>query len=241
MMRPLTLIPPLIILGILIGGIFFAYILTHPPTPKVVVTIQEGATVSDINKILRGKGVLTEDLPQLLEGYLFPDTYEFFIPSDAAVVEAKFAENFNQKVRTIVPVGSSEKDLREILTKASLIEKEVPDLSDRKIVAGIMVKRLENNIPLQIDASLCYIKDPPCFPIIESDKKADSPFNTYLHKGLPLHPISNPGVDAVLAALNPVATPYWYYLSDPKSKKTIFSRTLDEHNDNIVKYLNTAN
>lgn len=240
-MRPLTLISPLTTLGVLIGGIFFAYVLTHPSTPKVVVTIKEGATVSDINKILKEKGVLTEDLPQDLEGYLFPDTYEFFIPSDTAVVEAKFTENFNQKVRTIIPAGLSEKDLKEILTKASLIEKEVPDLSDRKVVAGIIVKRLENNVPLQIDASLCYDKDASCFPITESDKKLSSPFNTYLHKGLPPHPISNPGVDAVLAALNPVATPYWYYLSDPKSKKTIFSKTLDEHNDNIVKYLNTAN
>ena len=223
------------------GSILAAYILTRPQVPKVVVTIREGATVNDINKLLREKGVLTEDLPQDLEGYLFPDTYEFFVPSDVAVVKAKFGENFNQKVRTVIPVGSSEKDLKEILTKASLIEKEVPDSFERKIVAGIMVKRLKNNIPLQVDASLCYGKDSPCFPITESDKKVSSPFNTYLYRGLPPHPISNPGVDAILAVLDPLTTPYWFYLSDPKSRKTIFSRTLDEHNDNIVKYLNTTN
>ncbi len=240
-MRPIALISPLIILGILGGGALFAYVLTHPQVPKVVVTIKEGATVGDINKLLRGKGVLTEDLPQYLEGYLFPDTYEFFVPSSAAAVEAKFGENFNQKVRTIIPVGLSEKDLKEILTQASLVEREVPDSFERKIVAGIMMKRLKNNIPLQLDASLCYGKDSPCFPITESDKKAGSPFNTYLYSGLPPHPISNPGVDAILAVLNPVTTPYWFYLSDPKSKKTIFSKTLDEHNDNVVKYLNTTN
>ncbi|MEX2033421.1 MAG: endolytic transglycosylase MltG [Candidatus Colwellbacteria bacterium] len=240
-MRPPALISPLIILGILGGSVLFAYILTHPQAPKVVVTIREGATVNDINKLLREKGVLAEDLSEDLEGYLFPDTYEFFVPSGVAVVEARFRENFNQKIRPIIPAGSSEEDLKEILTKASLIEKEVPDFSERKIVAGIMMKRLENNIPLQLDASLCYEKDPPCFPITRFDKKLSSPFNTYLYSGLPPRPISNPGVDAVLAVLNPVATPYWFYLSDPESKKTIFSRTLDEHNDNIVKYLNTTN
>src|SRR3989344_9619906 len=239
-MRPPALISPLIILGILGGGILFAYVLTHPQAPKAAVTIREGATVNDINKLLRKKGVLTEDLSEGLEGYLFPDTYEFFVPSGTAAVEAKFRKNFNQKIRTIIPVGSSEEDLKEILTKASLIEKEVPDSSERRIVAGIMMKRLEKNIPLQLDASLCYEKDPPCFPITKSDKKLSSPFNTYLYSGLPPRPISNPGVDAVSAVLNPVATPYWFYLSDPKSKKTIFSKTLDEHNDNIVKYLNTT-
>ncbi len=240
-MRLLAPIFSLIILGTLGGGILFTYVLTHPQVPKVVVTIREGATVNDINKLLREKGVLTEDIPQNLEGYLFPDTYEFFVPSDAAALETKFRENFNQKVRTIIPVGSNEEDLKEILTKASLVEKEVPDSFERKIVAGIMMKRLKNNIPLQIDASLCYGKDSPCFPITESDKKVSSPFNTYLYRGLPPHPISNPGIDAVLAVLNPVATPYWFYLSDPKSKKTIFSKTLDEHNSNVVKYLNTTN
>jgi len=239
-MRPPALISPLIILGILGGGILFAYVLTHPQAPKAAVTIREGATVNDINKLLRKKGVLTEDLSEDLEGYLFPDTYEFFVPSDKAVVEAKFRENFNQKIRTVIPEGSSEEELKEILTKASLIEKEVPNSLERRVVAGIIMKRLENNVPLQLDASLCYEKESPCFPITRSDKKLSSPFNTYLYSGLPPHPISNPGVDAVLAVLDPVATPYWYYLSDPESKKTIFSRTLDEHNDNIVKYLNTT-
>lgn len=240
-MRPLVPLPPLIIFGILAGGILIAYTLTHPETPKAIVTIPEGATVADINKLLRETGVLTGELPQSLEGYLFPDTYEFFVPSNAETVKAKFEENFNKKARTAVPEGSSEEDLKEILIKASLIEKEVPDSSERRIVAGIMMKRLKNNIPLQMDASLCYGKQSPCSPITESDKKTDSPFNTYQNLGLPPHPIANPGVDAILAAMNPATTPYWFYLSDPKSKKTIFSKTLDEHNNNIVKYLNTIN
>lgn len=247
-MRPLAVISPLIIFGALSGSILLAYAFTHPQIPKTVVTIPEGATVQDINKLLRERGVLTEGLPQSLEGYLFPDTYEFFAPSATETVKAKFEENFNRKVRTIIPAGLNEDDLEELLIKASLVEREVSDPSDRKIVAGIMLKRLENNMPLQMDASLCYIKShltadgqSSCLPITESDKKVNSPFNTYENFGLPPEPIANPGLDAIAAVLDPTPTPYWFYLSEPESKKTVFSKTLDEHNRNIVKYLNTTN
>ncbi len=238
-MKRLALVSPLIILAILIGSILIAYALTHSEAPKVVVTIPEGATVGEINELFKEKGVLTEELPESLEGYLFPDTYQFFVPSAPEVVKAKFEENFNRKVRAVTPEGITEAGLKEILIKASLIEREVPDSDDRKIVAGIMVKRLEANIPLQMDASLCYGKPAPCLPIRESDKKANSPFNTYLYPGLPPRPIANPGIDAILAVLHPATSPYWYYISDPATQKTIFAKTLDEHNRNIVKYLST--
>ncbi|MBI3088912.1 MAG: endolytic transglycosylase MltG [Candidatus Colwellbacteria bacterium] len=233
---------PFIVLGILGGGIL-AYTLAHNPVPKTVVTVPEGATHYEINELLKAKGVLVgEELPESLEGYLFPDTYEFFVPSDLRTVQSKFEENFNRKIGAIIPQGSNPEELKIILTKASLIEKEVPDPGERRIAAGIMVKRLENDVPLQMDASLCYLKkEAPCLPITEKDKASDSPFNTYRYQGLPPHPIANPGLDAVRAVLNPTPTPYWFYLSDPQSKKTVFSKTLDEHNDNIVKYLNTTN
>ena len=181
-------------------------------------------------------------LPESLEGYLFPDTYEFFVPSELETVESKFEENFNQKVRTVIPEGLREEDLKEILTKASLVEKEVPESAERRVVVDIMTKRLKNNVPLQMDASICYFKkESSCLPITQSDKNTDSLFNTYRYRGLPPHPIGNPGVDAILAVMNPTETPYWFYLSDPETKKTVFSKTLDEHNNNIVKYLNTTN
>lgn len=243
MRRLSVLVPPLVVLAILGSGILAAYALTRPSAPKVVVTIPEGATVYDIDKLLREEGILTgESLSESLEGYLFPDTYEFFVPSNLETVRAKFEENFNRKVRAALPHGLGEEDLKEILIKASLVEKEVPDSAERKVVAGIMVKRLENNIPLQMDASICYFKrESSCLPITQSDKASDSPWNTYRYRGLPPHPIGNPGADAIAAVMSPVETPYWFYLSNPENKKTVFSRTLDEHNDNIVKYLNTAN
>lgn len=239
-MRPLTFLSPLVIFGILGSSFLFAYALTREEAAKVKVTIPEGATVAEVNALLEQKGVLAEDLPGGLEGYLFPDTYEFFVSSSPEVVSTKFEENFNRKVRPLLPPDTSEADLKKILVKASLIEREVPDSSDRKIVAGIMEKRLKTNIPLQMDASLCYGKPSPCLPQA-ADKGIRSPWNTYLYTGLPPGPIANPGLDAIISAMNPVASPYWYYLSDPRTGKTVFSKTLDEHNTNIVKYLNTAN
>ncbi|MGB9608998.1 MAG: endolytic transglycosylase MltG, partial [Minisyncoccia bacterium] len=129
------------------------------------------------------------------------------------------------------------------LILASMLEKEAPFFEDQKIIAGILLKRLKLNMPLQVDATICYIKilknkgSISCLPLNPLDFKINSPYNTYTNKGLPSAPISNPSVQAVLAALNPVESKYLYYLSDPKTKKTIFSQTLKEHNQNILKYL----
>jgi len=124
-----------------------------------------------------------------------------------------------------------------------LIEKEVPDSEDRKIVAGILLKRLEIGMALQVDATLSYIKCGGRFFFCESpgverkDLILASGYNTYRYPGLPPAPISNPGQDALSAVLNAQTSPYLYYLSNPKTKKTIFSRTLEEHNENRAKYL----
>jgi UPF0755 protein len=201
-----------------------------------MVTIREGLTVDDINKQLSSYGVLEDaKLSEDLEGYLFPDTYEFFVPSSLETVKQKFIKNFNAKVPQLIP---KDRNIKEILTVASIIEKEVPNSGERLLVSGIIWKRLERSYPLQIDATVCYaIKPTPCSSISRKDFSIDSPYNTYLNKGLPPGPISNPGLDSISAALNPKKSQYWFYLSDPKTNKTIFSVDLDEHNQNIVKYL----
>ncbi|MBI2010625.1 MAG: endolytic transglycosylase MltG [Candidatus Colwellbacteria bacterium] len=226
---------PLVVLGA--HGI--PRLLFGPETTEV--TIPEGMRVAEINILLKEAGVLRgQELSPELEGYLFPDTYEFFLPTPREEVEAKLVSNFNVKVKSVIPPDRSEKEFREIIIAASLIEKEVPDLADRKLVSGIIWKRLSNNMPLQVDWTICYLKGlagDRCLPISETDKKIDSPYNTYLYPGLPPGPISNPGLDAIEAALLPAHSDYWYYLSDPKTNQTIFARTLDEHNQNIIKYL----
>jgi len=209
-----------------------------PPTPRTTVTIPEGSTISDVNRILNDSGVLTDEtLAEELEGFLFPDTYEFFLDSSVEVVQNKFRENFESKVLPLFPTGVSDEELKEAIIIASLIEAEVPFEEDRRTVSGIIQTRLTAGIPLQIDASICYIKENSCLPITDSDKKIDSLYNTYLYRGLPPGPIGNPGLDAVDASIDPRQTPYLYYISDPETGRAVFATSLDEHNSNVVKYL----
>lgn len=233
------------LLGLLI--VLYIFVSWHraaeiKPAVKVTVTIPPGATVADINSELKTKGVFDKgELPQNLEGYLFPDTYEFFAPSSPEVVFQKFMDAFNTNA---APYFTGSRSFKDVLTVASLIEREVPsDGSDRARVSGIIWKRLLNGMPLQIDATLCYAKelriqgDVSCYPLKPADFADSSGYNTYRYTGLPPTPIGNPGADAIRAAVNPTSSLDWFFLSDPKTKKTIFAKTLDEHNRNIVKYL----
>ncbi len=214
--------------------------LTPPETPKKIVTIPEGWNVREINQFLQEEGILIDDeLSGELEGYLFPDTYEFFLGSTAEVVKEKFLANLGTQLKTL-DLSIQDANIAEVLTLSSLIQEEIKDPYEMRIVAGILERRFEVGIPLQIDATICYIKDGggrECLPITKADKAIDSPYNTYLYQGLPLAPISNPGLDAIKAAINPATSPYFYYISDPETGRTIFSKTLDEHNQNVIKYL----
>jgi UPF0755 protein len=189
-----------------------------------------------------------------LEGRLFPDTYQFYTNSSVNDVVAEMADDFNAKAQPLftaagdTPTSSAEE---QTLIIASIVEKEVPDQVDQELVAGIILKRLAMGIPLDIDATVCYAKfqaefqeeatstssTPGACSLTPLDFKIDSPYNTYLYKGLPPGPIGNPGTSAITAALHPQSSPYLYYLSDPKTGKTIFAKTLDEQNQNKVKYL----
>ncbi len=214
--------------------------------PEVAATIPEGSNVYEIDKILSENGItkkgdfISTVLKRKLEGRLFPDTYKFFIDSSPEEVVDKFLDNFDFKTKDLS--GREVKD--EDLVLASLLEKEVPDLEDQRVVAGILKKRLEAGIPLQVDATICYIKaalspnqDVNCYPLSPLDFKINSPYNTYLNRGLPPGPIGNPGVSAMESALNPKASPYLFYLSDPATRKTVFAKTLEEQIKNKARYL----
>lgn len=172
-----------------------------------------------------------------LEGFLFPDTYRFFRDASPEDIALKMLENFDRKVTADIrsEAARQKKSIFEIITMASLLEKEIPDKEERKIAAGVLWKRLEIGMPLQVDATLNYITGKSGQPSA-ADLAISSPYNTYRQRGLPLGPIANPGLDAITAALYPKTSPYLYYLSD-RSGKTIFSRTLEEHNIAKLKYL----
>lgn len=203
----------------------------------VTVTIPEGYTIDQIFALLEEKSVASvEDLQDMaanhdyafsflqdielgdyhrLEGYLYPDTYEFTTPQNPLYVINKmlvrFDEQFTEDMRQ--EVADSGRTIHEIVTIASMIEKET-DGSDRANIASVIYNRLNNPSGgtqgyLQIDATLAYInggKVPT-----EADKSIDSPYNTYLYKGLPAGPISNPGLESLQAAMNPNSTSYYYY------------------------------
>ena len=168
-----------------------------------------------------------------LEGYLFPDTYRIFADAPADTIIRKMLENFDRKLNPELrtEIRLQKKTIFEIITMASLIEKEVRTDEDRTLVSGILWKRLELEIPLQVDATIVFIKggDENDGKISNADTKIPSPYNTYLNRGLPKGPVANPGLSAIRAAIYPKKSPYLYYLSTPDGR-TIFSRTLEEHN-----------
>ncbi|MBU1015381.1 endolytic transglycosylase MltG [Patescibacteria group bacterium] len=169
-----------------------------------------------------------------LEGFLFPDTYELTIEETPELLVRRMLQNFQEKYGTLA--GTQGENVYEVVVMASLLEKEVQSMEDKRVVAGILFKRLEYGMPLQVDATISYITGERNVAISRADLERDSPYNTYLYTGLPLGPIANPGVESMEAALNPTESPYLYYLST-KEGETIFSRTLEEHNIAKARYL----
>lgn len=184
------------------------------------ITIPEGFDRTQIAEILSGKLVSfdSEEFMRLSaeeEGYLFPDTYFFYNVDDAAQVIAVMNANFKKKIDSlrgdILKSGYTEK---EIIVMASLVEREADGDADREMIAGILWKRLKNNILLQADAA----------PI------------TYEKRGLPEDPIANPGLLAIKAAIFPKSSPYLYYLHDAEGN-IYYAKTFEEHKINKAKYL----
>ncbi len=214
---------------------------------EATVVIPEGSSIYDIDRIMSSSRVLREGelvayaLPHRLEGYLFPDTYKLFEGSSVEEVVQRLSDNFERKARPILERDPSHTSQNLIL--ASLVEREVPGYEDQRIVAGILKKRLAIDMLLQVDATICYIKKvragkpAECYPLTPLDFEIDSAYNTYSRVGLPPQAIGSPGVQAIMAVLAPHASPYWYYLSDPKTGRTVWSETLDGQESNRVKYL----
>ena len=223
----------------------------------VRATIPEGATVKEIIAILAEKGVNTEAALTAaaessefgykfiddsekgninrLEGYLFPDTYEFYVGEDPTSALKRLVDNFYSKVSTYMDqIEASEYSLKDIITIASLIEKETTG-KDREKISSVIYNRLttsgETYYLLQIDAALVYAAGRP---IPKADyQELKSPYNLYLHEGLPPTPISNPGLASIKAAVEPADTNYFFYVLGNDGAH-IFSKTLAEHQKAIA-------
>ncbi|MEK9151407.1 MAG: endolytic transglycosylase MltG [Patescibacteria group bacterium] len=169
-----------------------------------------------------------------LEGFLFPDTYFFYPQASAEDIIEKMLENFGKKIDTAFRAAAEERQqgIYRVVVLASIVENEVKTEIDRKMVADIFWRRLAIGQPLQSDATVKYILGIDKIQHTFEETRTESPYNTYIHTGLPLGPIGNPGMVSLSATLFPISNPYFYFLSDPKTGKTIFSVTYEEHLNN---------
>lgn len=171
------------------------------------------------------------------EGYLFPETYLFPKDASATAIVKKMTETFTSKTEGLT--NNSGLTFNQAIVLASILERETKTNDERPVVAGILIKRLESNWPLQVDASVQYMigTSKNWWPILTlADLSIESAFNTYKNQGLPPAPIANPGISSIKAVFNPSPSDYWYYIHD-KTGQIHYARDLSEHNANISKYL----
>lgn len=208
----------------------------------VRVTIPEGLNSREIGDLLAKNLIGFNEgsfvsLAEKQEGYLFPDTY-FIKPSDdEGDIVKMMINNFDAQIKEVdSEIKDSGKSLNEILTMASIVELEARTDESRKMVAGILWNRLNKGMKLQVDAVFPYIIDKYSLQLTVADLSFDSPYNTYLYKGLPPGPVSNPGLSAIRAVLDPTKTSYLYYLSD-KDGVMHYAKTYTQHMSNRKRYL----
>lgn len=223
----------------------------------VTVTIPEGYTVQQIIELLAEKNVssvenLTETAENYifedysfidntnlgsisrLEGYLFPDTYEFYVKEDAPSAFSRLLENFNNRLSEDVDLGSA--NMKDVVTLASIIEKEgIGDITERKNIASVLNNRLNTTNSetygyLQLDTTIYYALSLEGKGKEDFDKDMDSPYNTYVNPGLPAGPICNPGLDSISAVLNPNDTNYYYFAAGTDGVNHFFTNYNDHVN-----------
>ncbi|MEI6042493.1 MAG: endolytic transglycosylase MltG [bacterium] len=179
--------------------------------------------------------------PDYTEGVYFPETYLIPIVEKPEEVANRLVSKFNEKFSSLLP-QFSEQNIKWTtgLTLASIVQREAANNADTPLIAGILWNRLNQDMALGVDATLQYIRGDKgagyWAPITVADKKTESPYNTYLNTGLPPHPISNPGLSAIKAVLQPASTTCLYYIHDAH-RVTHCATTYEEHKLNIQKYL----
>lgn len=220
----------------------------------VALTIPEGYNIFDIAAAIEKAGLgsqhdfldaekndtaLIGDMDPhaaTLEGFLFPDTYRLAPNTAPEKILAEMVQHFRKEAHIL----GLNRDIHATVVMASLVERETPTPSDRPTVASVFENRLHHNMPLDTDPAVIYaalLEKRYRGTIYASDLKAESPYNTYIHTGLPPGPICNPGIPSLLAAMHPAQTGYLYFVSDPEHPgHSRFSATLQEHQKNVAAY-----
>lgn len=211
---------------------------------KIPITLHEGLSAKEMADIL------DEKLPEFnkeefvfmtkdLEGYIFPDTYLLFPSTGSADALKMLQDTFEKKVRTALAkdIESSGKTMNEIMTMASIIQDEAYEsYEEKQMISGILWKRLDKGMRLQVDATLRYVNGKSSKEMTNADLAFDHEYNTYTRAGLPPTPIGNPGLDAIRAAIYPKTSSYLFYLHD-SAGAVHYATTYEEHKKNISLYL----
>lgn len=209
---------------------------------KVKVVIPEGSSSKNIASIIKKsiplfdtKNFLIQARPE--EGYLFPETYFFNPDVTPSEVISEMRGQFNDHITPYLDaIATSTHSMQEIISMASILEEEANNTTDRRTISGVLWNRIKIGMALQVDAPFYYIFGKGSSQLTLSDLATSSPYNTYKNKGLPPAAISNPGLDAIRAALYPTMSKYLFYLAD-KNGVTHYAVTHDEHVENKYKYL----
>ena len=198
-------------------------------------------TAREISPVVEGDWKVTADKPNFVsyDGYLAPDTYRIFKNATIEEIVQKLIDERESQFtdQMYSDIEKSGRTVFEVLTMASILEREVRSSEDKKIVADLFWRRYDQNWALQADSTVHYAvnKKGDVFTTAE-DRDSLSPWNTYRYPGLPLGPISTPNIDSIMAAIYPENNDYWYFLTDDKGV-VIYGKTLEEHNTNRLKYL----
>jgi UPF0755 protein len=209
------------------------------------ITIPEGTTVEDMAEMYARvlprfdkKSFLIQATPH--QGFLFPDTY-YFLPNvhEDTVIKTMQA-NFDQRIASHPEIfAHTTHSMRDIVIMASIVEKEANKDYDRRMIAGVLWNRISKGIPLQSDVPIIYVTGKADSKLTLTDLKNDSPYNTYVHKGLPIGAVNNPSFSALAAAANPIKNDYLFYLAD-SNDTTYYARTYAEHLKFKAQYIDHA-
>ena len=164
-----------------------------------------------------------------LEGYLFPDTYNFYLDESEYDIIDKMLKNFEKQVLPVYEKAETDKSLDDIIKLASVIEREAANDDERTTVASVLTNRLNSGKRLESCATVQYILKERKSVLSNEDTRIDSPYNTYMYGGLPIGPIASPGIKSIEAALYPAETNYMFFISVKDGSYSLFSETLEEH------------
>lgn len=225
-------------------------VLINGQAAAVRVTVPEGLNVRQVAKLFAAHGLVDEqefleearefapydyiekmpDADYRIEGFLFPETYDFASDATPRDVMQKMADEFDSRLTPDMRRRAEEEELSiyELVNLASLVEKEAKYPEDRPVIAQVFFKRLAIDMPLQSDTTLQYLRDEVKEDLSIADTEVESPYNTYLHYGLPPGPIASPGMASIEAVLNPADTDYLYFVAD-RDGHNHYGYTYDEH------------